>query len=145
MKGFSAWRWCRSYRSQCQIYMSERIVPVPLGNLWRLNLSKLYGKGQPCSLTQSKLELYWHVPSFICLESWSCSSRGLISPPTVRFMMASTSARSLLSRKLKSPNQKTWSNLVVTSAVIKESASHKIPMRNLQGRVACSGRFVCLL
>lgn len=58
------------------------------------------------------------VPSFISLESWSCSSRGLISPAAVLFMMVSTSARALLRRKLKSPTQKTWSNLVVTSATI---------------------------
>lgn len=62
--------------------------------------------------------LHASIPSFISLESWSCANRGPISPATVRFMIVSTSTRSLLSRKLKSPNQKTWSNLVVTSATI---------------------------
>lgn len=58
------------------------------------------------------------IPSFITFDSWSCSNRGPISSPTIWLMMASTSTRALLSRKLKSPNQKIWSNLVVTSAVI---------------------------
>lgn len=60
-----------------------------------------------------------NIPSFITFDSWSCSNRGPISFPTIWLMMASTSTRALLSRKLKSPNQKIWSNLVVTSAAIK--------------------------
>lgn len=58
------------------------------------------------------------IPSFITFDSWSCSNRGPISSPTIWLMMSSTSTRALFSRKLKSPNQKIWSNLVVTSAAI---------------------------
>lgn len=69
-----------------------------------------------CLVGRLKGEASFVSPFFSSWESWSCSSRALISPPTVRAMMASTSARSLLSRKLKSPNQKTWSKREVTSA-----------------------------
>lgn len=124
MKEFFVSRCCRRYHSLCQICRWEGSGLVPPGSLQRLNLewkktkqsikNKLHSNISPkCSLKLIK------VPSFITFDSWSCSNRGPISSPTIPLMMASTSTRALLRRKLKSPNQKIWSNLVVTSAAIR--------------------------
>lgn len=58
------------------------------------------------------------LPLSISLVSWSyCSSLDTsVSWPWLR--ICSTTSRSSLRRKLKSPNQKTWSKRVVTSATV---------------------------
>ena len=55
-------------------------------------------------------------PFFISRVSWSCCSRAGTFTPRSCFRMVSTAMRPPLRRKLKSPNQKTPSNRVVTSA-----------------------------
>ena len=62
------------------------------------------------------------VSSPLCISrvSWSCSSRACTLEPRSCFRMASTAARPPLRRKLKSPNQKTSSKRVVTSAGARE-------------------------
>lgn len=55
-------------------------------------------------------------PFLISWVSWSCWSRADTFSPRSCFRMASTATRPPLRRKLKSPNQNTPSNRVVTSA-----------------------------
>ena len=55
-------------------------------------------------------------PFFISWVSWSCWSRADTFSPRSCFRMASTATRPPFRRKLKSPNQNTPSNRVVTSA-----------------------------
>lgn len=125
MKEFFVLRCYHRYRSQRRIYRWAGSVSVPPGSPQRLNLDSKESIWQSLQQTEyiqifldcsSKLV---SIPSFITFDSWSCSNRGPISSPIIPRMMASTSTRALLSRKLKSPNQKIWSNLVVTSAEIK--------------------------
>lgn len=56
-----------------------------------------------------------HSPFFISRVSWSCCRSASTSTSGSCFSKASTATRPPLRRKLKSPNQKTSSNRVVTS------------------------------
>lgn len=63
-------------------------------------------------------------PFFISRTSWSCCSSAGTSTSRPCFRMASTAVRPPLRRKLKSPNQNTSSNRVVTSAGHREKCIH---------------------
>lgn len=70
-----------------------------------------FREGRPCLRCCSP----GHLPFFISRVSWSCCRSASTSTSGSCFRKASTATRPPLRRKLKSPNQKTSSNRVVTS------------------------------
>lgn len=121
--------------------------------LLRVQRMNIFSLKETYALITQDCNFASNLPSFISLNSWSCCSSGLISAPTSWFKMACTSPLALFRRKLKSPNQKTSSKRVVTSAENKQRRENKqenkyiikyLNMTSAETLTSCGAVRVCI-